>query len=295
MKIVTHNVKFHTDDVFAVAALLLVFPEAQVERTRDEEVINVADIVVDVGGVWDEERNRFDHHQIEGAGQRDNGIPYSSFGLVWKKFGESISGSELVSKRIDTILAQPIDAGDAGVETFSNVFPGVRPFIINGVITSFRPTWKEDEDWDKAFLEAVDWAKNFLLRQIKIQKDFLEAEDVVLKAYEASVDKRIIIIDDSRSFGREIVSEILSNFDEPIYAVFFRRDHKSWQLLALGRGINSFSMRRPLPEAWRAKSGSELHAETGVNGGIFCHKTGFMCVVQSRDAAIELAKIALNS
>ena len=40
-----------------------------------------ADIVIDVGGQYDPDAGRFDHHQRGGAGERENGIPYSSFGL----------------------------------------------------------------------------------------------------------------------------------------------------------------------------------------------------------------------
>ena len=105
MKIVTHNAKFHTDDVFAIATLLILYPEAEIIRTRDEAILKSADIVVDVGQVHDAEKNRFDHHQVGGAGKRENGIQYASFGLVWKKFGEEISGSREVAEKIDEAIS----------------------------------------------------------------------------------------------------------------------------------------------------------------------------------------------
>ena len=76
--IVTHGGKFHADDVFSVAALTHLFPDAQVVRTRDAKLIAAADIVVDVGQEYDAASGRFDHHQRGGAGARDNGIPYKS-------------------------------------------------------------------------------------------------------------------------------------------------------------------------------------------------------------------------
>ena len=33
-------------------------------RTRNTEVIRLSDVVVDVGGVYDSSKNRFDHHQV---------------------------------------------------------------------------------------------------------------------------------------------------------------------------------------------------------------------------------------
>ena len=69
--VATHNGSFHTDDVFAVASLSLAFSNEglQVVRTRDQEVIKSADIVVDVGRIHDVDKNRFDHHQEGGAGK----------------------------------------------------------------------------------------------------------------------------------------------------------------------------------------------------------------------------------
>lgn len=42
-----------------------IVPTAAVIRTRDEREIAKADIAIDVGGVFDPDRFRFDHHQRE--------------------------------------------------------------------------------------------------------------------------------------------------------------------------------------------------------------------------------------
>ena len=129
--ILTHDSSFHSDDVFAVATLLLIFPEAQVVRSRDNDKIGTADYVVDVGMVYDTARNRFDHHQPEGVGTRPNGIPYASFGLVWKEFGEKIAGSLEAAEMVDIKLAQPLDAHDNGTVLVENKFKDVRDYTIN--------------------------------------------------------------------------------------------------------------------------------------------------------------------
>ncbi len=98
LKLITHNGAFHTDDIFAAAALSMMFEKDgenyEIIRSRDEEVIKTGDYVFDVGGIYDENTNRFDHHQVGGAGKGPFSIEYSSLGLVWKKFGEKISGSK---------------------------------------------------------------------------------------------------------------------------------------------------------------------------------------------------------
>ena len=96
--LVTHNGSFQSDDIFAAAAISILLEKAgepyEIIRTRDPEIIKTGDYVFDVGGIHDEATNRFDHHQIGGAGKRENGLEYSSFGLVWKKFGKKKAGRE---------------------------------------------------------------------------------------------------------------------------------------------------------------------------------------------------------
>jgi len=113
--IVTHDGNFHADDVFSIAALKHIFPSFKLIRTRDLELIAKADIVVDVGGEYDPDTDRFDHHQRGGAGERENGIPYSSFGLIWQKYGlEICEGNQDVANAVDSGLVSTIDAIDCG-------------------------------------------------------------------------------------------------------------------------------------------------------------------------------------
>lgn len=295
MKIVTHNAKFHTDDVFVVATLLIIYPDAEIIRTRDEGLIKTANIVVDVGQVYDAENNRFDHHQAGGAGERENGIQYASFGLVWKKFGEKVSGSREAAEKIDCTIAQLVDAADNGQDIISSTIPEVFPFTINGVVDQYRATWKEEENWDERFMEAVRWAESILKREIKIATDIFEGMKVVKTLYQESADKRVIVVDEKYDFGRELVMNTLVKFPEPVYAILYRRDTKSWQVLAIRNNLRTFESRKALPESWRAKRDAEFETISEVSGALFCHRSGFMCTVKSKEGALKLAKIALNS
>ena len=299
VKIVTHDAKFHADDVFGVASLYLLLGEenVQVTRTRDEATVDAADYALDLGGVFDPEKRRFDHHQMGGAGQRENGIQYASFGLIWKTYGEKIAGSKEVADKVDRSLVQLVDAGDNGQDVVTPKFPNIFPFTISGVVDLYRPTWKEEENWDKSFFEAVKLAKWAISREIKIIADALEAEKFVKEAYEQSPDKRLIIMDESHDFGREIVMNTLVNFPEPIYAVLYRAERAgtSWQVLAIRKNPETFASRKPLPASWCAKEGSELEEATGVKGSQFCHRSGFMCLNTTKEGALALAKKALES
>lgn len=86
--IVTHNGTFHCDEALAVNLLrkLPQYAQAELIRTRDNETIDKATIVVDVGAEYDPARHRYDHHQrgFEETFDADHKIKLSSAGLVWK-------------------------------------------------------------------------------------------------------------------------------------------------------------------------------------------------------------------
>lgn len=295
--IVTHNAKFHADDVFAVATLFLILGEENCEviRTRDKDLIAKADYVVDVGEIYDPSQRRFDHHQRGGAGERDNGLPYAAFGLVWKEYGVQLAGTPEAAERIDRALIQSLDAPDNGVSIADPIVEGIVSYTIAEIIDLYRPTWKEEHNWDQRFLESVAWAKNILERQIKIERDFSEGADVIRSVYETTSDKRLIIFNEEQTFGRELVTDVLMKYPEPVFAVLYRIDAGEWQVITIRKSKGSFETRKPLPEAWGAKHDEELAAITGVADAAFCHRRLFMCTARSKEGALKLARLALEA
>ena len=91
---VTHSGTFHCDDAFAYAVLCAALGvsapghDHTLTRTRDPAVIATADYVWDVGAAYDAAAGRFDHHQ-RGAPRREDGLPLSTAGLVWRTHGEA--------------------------------------------------------------------------------------------------------------------------------------------------------------------------------------------------------------
>ena len=60
----THSDTFHCDEVLACTMLLYTdnFSNSVIVRTRDQEVLNTLDILVDVGAEYIPEKLRVDHH-----------------------------------------------------------------------------------------------------------------------------------------------------------------------------------------------------------------------------------------
>ena len=80
---VTHNGTMHADEVFATAFLDLYRGNIKVIRVSEVQTdkLQPDTIVYDIG------RGKFDHHGQD-AEVRENGIKYSSFGLLFREFGK---------------------------------------------------------------------------------------------------------------------------------------------------------------------------------------------------------------
>lgn len=292
-RIVTHSGDFHPDDVFAVAVLLRLWSDALVVRSRDPAVIADGNFVVDVGGEYDESRNRFDHHQEGGAGVRQNSVPYASFGLVWRKFGPQVCSDEKIAARIDKRLVQCIDALDNGVGEIKPIFDDVYPFTLGLAILTLNPTWREHKgSEERLFKDAVKMANNVIYRLISIEKDEYEGEQIVEAVYQSTPDKRIIVLEDNYPW-----EEVLRLYSEPFFVVEPSHDRggEGWKVKSVRDNLYSFVNRKDLPASWAGKREADLASITGVSDAIFCHTKRFIAVARTRQGAIELAKIALTS
>lgn len=291
-KLVTHNGSFHADDIFACATLCLVLEKRgesfEIIRTRDPEIIKKGDYVFDIGAIYDPEINRFDHHQKGGAGKRENGIEYSSFGLVWKKFGEELVGSKEATELFDQRLVAPIDASDNGLDLVENKF-SVSPYFIQYFFHSMRPSWNEKNlNIDKMFFKSVEIAKEVLTREIIQVEDFILAKEKTKEDYENAQDKRIVVLKEDYHY-----EDILNKFPEPLFLIYPRREGNSWGVRAVREDPNSFKNRKDFPAEWAGLRDEELQKITGVKDAIFCHRALFLAMAKSKEGAIKLAELAL--
>ena len=294
-KIVTHSGQFHCDDVFAVATLELYLEKTDTKytviRTRNEDEFVTADFLIDVGGEYDPSRNRFDHHQKEGAGIRDNGIPYASFGLVWKTFAPLLCSDLRVVEKVEKKLVMPIDAGDSGMLLYSPKIENIYEYSIAQAIAAFVPTWKEnDQSPTDIFPTVVAFAKQIIQREIKKAEDKIVAEQEVLRVYQDAIDKTIIEFPMHYPW-----KETLSKYEEPLYIISPRED-KKYQVQAVPKG-NPLEMkyRKYFPREWGGLRSEELAKITGVSDALFCHKDCFLVVAGSLLGARTLAQLAVNA
>ncbi|OUS74540.1 metal-dependent hydrolase [Pseudoalteromonas sp. A601] len=283
--IVTHDGNFHADDVFSIAALKIIFPSFNLIRTRDAKVISQADIVIDVGNEYDPDKGRFDHHQRGGAGARENGIPFSSFGLIWQKYGlELCQGNQAVADSVNAGLVSTIDAIDCGY--VQGVEQGIS---LSQTISMFNPTWQESSDFDSCFNEAVEFAVRLLKRFIASANGSADAKKIVAKAIADADDPRVIVLEQYTPWKKTVHS--LSN--EALYMVYPSHSGK-WIIQTVPVEPGSFEDRKPLPQQWAGLSGDELQAVTGLDDATFCHNGLFIAGAESFSSVMVMASIALQ-
>ncbi|MFA5999777.1 MAG: MYG1 family protein [Candidatus Paceibacterota bacterium] len=293
-KLITHDGTFHTDEIFACATLVLICEKEgagyEIIRTRDEEIIKTGDYVFDVGGIYDALNNKFDHHQPGGAGSRENGIEHASFGLVWKKFGIELCDNQKVADQVDKKLVSPIDAWDNGIDLFESK-TDIVPYSINHVFFGMLPTWREEDvNKDEVFIKCVELAKNILSREIIHRNAVVAAEDSVLKIYNETTDKRIIVLDNNYPFESN-----LFKFPEPIFVIYPRKTDHTWGAKAIKADLKTFKNRKDFPASWGGLQNEEFQKITGVSDAFFCHHSLYLVAAKSKEGAIKLAQIALES
>jgi uncharacterized UPF0160 family protein len=304
MLAVTHNGVFHADDVFAAAVLTLAQPGVTIERTRDPQRIAQADIAFDVGG------GPYDHHQPGGNGQRANGIPYASFGLVWRDFGEKVVGyptnrhdeamaawRQEVADEVDRLLVCQIDAHDNGVSLLSGepVFDGVRPVLLASAIHWMNPASPSEVD-DYAedveagdhwrFANAVALARSILMRVIVHAGAVVDGRAVIAAAVANAADPRIVVLP---SYVPDWQASLIQT--DALYVVY--PSAGSWRCQGVPQALGRYEVRRDLPVAWGGLNGAELHRVTGVADATFCHKGLFIAGAASEAGAVALARAAL--
>ena len=268
--LVTHNGKFHADDVFASVIMTRLFPTLTIVRTRDETVTgDQSNFVYDVGG------GAFDHHGIDDTRQHANGVPIAAFGLIWQQFGKQYIAdlnpelaptiTQAVYEKIDSQFIVGIDALDNGVSAYQS-----EVFTVPDIINDFY----DEDDEANSFNRALAFAKTILENRVKktIAKEIAQ-QDVIAQA--TFVSDQILFVPISGPW-----KDYAEKFDQLVFAVLPRKDG-NWMIQGVPVAHGSFEVKHAIPQI----------KEEGI---VFIHRTGFMAVVDTAEHALQLAKDVLN-
>jgi len=296
--LVTHSGGFHADELLSSVVLTQLFPAAKLIRTRDAEWIAPAAgrIIYDVGGRYEPENAIFDHHQ-RGAPVREDGRPYSSFGLIWKHYGADYLAAAGVPEAhvarvhaaFDKKFVLPVDLVDNGALDPS-VAGELAGLTLPALLETLKPPFdaKGADATDQAFHSALAIARRFVEAGIAVQDAKLRAETMVLDAIVAAGDNKVLELPMGMPFRPAIVKAKA----EHLLFVVHPRDN-DWCVTGIRRGDEGFELRADLPLEWAGLSGADLERASGVAGASFCHKGRFIAAAATREAALELARIAV--
>lgn len=303
--IAVHSQSFHADDSLAIYFLRQTdeFKDASYVRTRDQEVIDQCDAAVDVGGVYDHDKRRYDHHQ-KGFDLcfPNSKIPLASCGLVYMHYGEEINKnilerhgrdvgkhSKLIYTTLYDIFVKEIDANDNGKPVYPpdadlkyrvNTTVSIRIAMLNSIGT---------------FDDAIELIGNeYEARLLRFFDSDLPAIEVGDKAFESrfNIDKsgQIVLNEYPCNIEHRIKELEKKSQDKQILYVVCPRNDGSWNI----RALNSvgFELRKPLP--CLGLRDEELSLACGIEGGIFVHKNGFMGAFKTKEEAIAFAQFAVR-
>lgn len=208
LTIATHDGKFHADEALACFMLKLLpeYQSAGIVRTRDSSLIQKADLVVDVGAVYDPLTHRYDHHQASfrltmssfWPEKKWTPIRLSSAGLVYHHFGHKILAHVLslgpdddvvraVFDRVYERLIAEIDAIDNGVPIAADPAYSITTDL-SSRISRLMPHWNEessDEILMQRFEQAVQMmGEEFLDRVNYFAKVWWPVRSLVSQAIE---------------------------------------------------------------------------------------------------------------
>ena len=297
--LVTHSGGFHADELLSSVILTRLFPAATLTRTRDKSWItpNEDRIIYDVGGDFDAAAQIFDHHQRPNP-LREDGQPFSSFGLIWAQYGRDyLRAMDVPEKDIEAIHASfdrdfvvPIDLVDNGAVNTSEAGPLFSRMTLPVLLDSLKAVFDDRGEGadDRAFMAALPVARAFVEAQIKRKAAKYRAEDMAMTAITAAGEGRVLELPIGMPFRAAVEK---AEADHLLFVVHPRG--ADWTLTTIRVGDDTFDNRADLPAAWAGLTDDALEAASGVTGAKFCHNGRFIAVASSQDAILKMADIAV--
>lgn len=332
--VLTHDGVFHADDAMACCLLTCFTPEfehAQVVRSRKEKDINAAEVVVDVGGVYDPSNYRYDHHQrgFSLTFSDKHTIKLSASGLVYLHHGRdcllqavrSLADRGELPKAIkmESVAAQmdglfssvydslflTLDAIDNGVDLVdSSITKRYEPYKTDLAhrVSRLNPPWWNPwtpEEALKKFKMAIDLCKEeFLQEVLSTVMATVGSESVVMRSFATGVREqgRILILEQSCSWksALPLVEDKLGITGRTQFVVFPDLQSTGYRVQGVPLSKGSFGCRSLLAKGWRGLQGAQLAEQSGIPDAVFVHHSGFIGGSLSQESAVRMATLSLG-
>lgn len=315
----THNGVFHCDESLGCFLIqqLPKFKEARVVRTRDQAVLDKCEIVLDVGGEYDHDKRRYDHHQksftlslgsIHPSKASFGNIKLSSAGLIYAHYGHEIIAkilgwnkddinTDLVFDKVYDKFIKEIDGIDNGIEQFEGTPVYTISTNLSSRVAYLKPNWNEDNSDEilyDCFLKAIALTGSEFVDRVKyFGLSWIPARSIVeesfKKRHEVDSSGQIIALDNHCPWIEHLF-DIEKQYDQvgSIKFVLFE-DGQKWRVRSVPISPDSFILRVPLNEKWCGLRDQELSQISGIPNCVFVHATGFIGGSLTFDGAKQMA------
>lgn len=312
--VVTHDGFFHADDVMTCALINFMHNgNIRLIRTRDESIIKDANYVVDVGGVYNPKKNRFDHHQenCNVTYSKKYKYPMSSVGMFFKEHGEKIINKinegnlnnetlKKVKEWIYCYFIYELDCKDNGVEYKESTYK------ISTDLSSTLQKYNTFNAYDyeaqfNRFFHAMEYAlctfKMHVINYIDRTKKVIEDDKMIINGMEKRFSEHksgeLLVLD---KYCPNLIY-CLRNYENKnpylnphrnIKFIIFPSGNGKWKIQAMC-GSEKNSIRKKL------KNEKELCTlnRTLLNKIVFIHKNRFTGATYDKPSAIHVAGLSL--
>ena len=242
---------------------------------------------------------------------------------------ESSSEVSLIYEKLYTEFVEALDANDNGISVYdpkdtasikkrfndSGVTIGS---IVNDLnsdfdddpikpprdVSSSRTLDEIQDEEDARFLEASKLMGTTFLRKLTYYcKAWLPARNIVQTAYnlrhQCNPSGQIMAFDNGGVPWKDHLYSLESvspDAKKVLYVLYPEGPHEGakWRVQCVSETKDSFVSRRPLKEEWRGVRDEELATKAGIKGCVFVHASGFIGGNQTKEGALEMARISMT-
>lgn len=306
--VVTHNGLFHADEGFGVAFLnLLLGPEMHVVRTRNPAQIEQADVALDVGGIYDNGKFRYDHHQRDFLDVHEGtSIKLAACGLIWRHFGTclitklhpelDIEQVKSLWQSVDETICRPVDMQDNGQNTFKVEGAEAQALTISMMVSSFNQQDIYSPAQDEAFLRVVEILKEYVLNFLRAGANKLQLLKEAEEAVKAQLGSKVLVLDKFLPYREAVLK---ANAEGQDFCLVTYPAKNQWNVQTIpfdDSEANYYSQRVSFPKrVWGLTGPDAAKEQLGGCPLVFCHKTGFLAAIKadSADAARKAAEAVI--
>ena len=308
--IVTHNGLFHADEAFGTAflSLLLGSEEVRVVRSRNPAQIEQADVALDVGGLYDNDGLRYDHHQKDFLDVHEGtSIKLAACGFIWRHYGTclitklhpelDVEQVQSLWQTVDETVCRPVDLQDNGQGTFKVEGAEAQALTVSMMVSSFNQQDIYSPAQDEAFMRVVEILKEYVLNFLRAGANKLQLLKEAEEAVKSQLGSKVLVLDKFLPY-REAVLKANAE-DDGMFDLVTYPAKGQWNIQTVpvdDTPENFYSQRVSLPERLWGLTGPDASKESlGGSALVFCHKTGFLAAVKAdtADAARKAAEAVI--